>query len=82
MNSNNPIVQPTVKDTLNEMVNSLTYITTTLGQFKVDDDTEQELSTPTQPEVSGLNNLLHCIKEAGEACYSQYLKERSQGVGS
>ena len=82
MNNTNPIVQPSVKDTLNEMVNTLTYITTTLGKFKTDEDTAHELAMFSQPEVSGLNNLLHCIKDAGEACYSQYLNEQSQAMGS
>ncbi|MFT4929123.1 MAG: hypothetical protein ACI8WB_005253 [Phenylobacterium sp.] len=72
MTNSTLIVQNSVEQTLNEIINSLQFITTSLTCLPQCKDEQVKL---TAADISGLCNLVNYTKAAAEGCYSQYCKE-------
>lgn len=71
MTGHNPIVQDTPKETLNNIINVLQYLTTTFDQLD-DESTEvddEELLNASG--IQGLYRIVDCVKAAAETCYAQ-----------
>jgi hypothetical protein len=61
-----------VIDSLTQIIDSLQFVTMTLGQFAAVDD-EQLLAAP---ELAGLMQYLNNIRDVAENCYTQYFNAK------
>ena len=78
MDSHNPIVKQSTLKTLDSIINTLTFLATSLDKFSEElEDSDDEFLLDSS-NIRGLGNIIHCVKEATETCYMQYSMEIKQ----
>lgn len=72
MNNENPLVRDSVKGTLDEMINLLSFLIKTLPpQVDQDDDEAEHQKHFTRAEIAGLCFNLRSLQQATESCFTQ-----------
>jgi hypothetical protein len=70
MSNINPLVKDTAEQTLDEIINTLQYVSNSLGKMTEVDET----AYMTAAQAAGLRNIVDSIQNATEACAGQYSK--------
>jgi hypothetical protein len=73
MSDFNPLVKDTAEKTLNEIINTLHYVSASLDKMTdVDDDSQAYLSAA---QAAGLRNIIDSVQNASEVCAAQCAKQ-------
>lgn len=75
MQRDNPIIKENSKATLYSIVNTLQYLTTSLGQLNAPNREGPDYPLMTAVDIAGVHSLLDCVKVAAEVCFEQACAE-------
>jgi hypothetical protein len=82
MKDSNPLVKDTVQGTLNEIINTLDYISESLPPTTDEAGEGIEPIQLSPAQISGLRNIMFGVKAATESCFGQYMSEKGSNSGS
>ncbi|MFT5162260.1 MAG: hypothetical protein ACI9FJ_000828 [Alteromonadaceae bacterium] len=68
----NPLVKDSPEQTLNEIINTLQYVSTSLDKIVDEDDATQSYMSAAQ--AAGLRNIIDSLQNASEVCAGQCMK--------
>jgi hypothetical protein len=72
MSHQNPLVKETAEQTLDQIINTLAYVSASLDKITNEDD---ETAYMSAVQATGLRNIVDSIQNAGEICSGQYMKQ-------
>ncbi|MFT5164527.1 MAG: hypothetical protein ACI9FJ_003129 [Alteromonadaceae bacterium] len=73
MSDFNPLVKDTTEKTLNEIINTLHYVSTSLDRMTdVDDESQAYLSAA---QAAGIRNIIDSVQNASEVCAAQCARQ-------
>jgi hypothetical protein len=67
----NPLIKATAPQTLDQIINTLAYVSTSLDKVTDSDENQAYMSAA---QATGLRNIIDSIQNASEICSGQYAK--------